>query len=151
MPQSWATSFPLEAGRSPHVSKGKSMKIATLIARYLLGLVFLVFGLNGFLHFIPAQPLPPGPAGQFAGALLASHYFLVVSALQVAGGVLLLVNRYVPLALVLLGPVIANIFFFHLLMDKSGLPRAIVVVILWGILFLRHRQYFSGIFVQRTS
>jgi len=55
------------------------MKIAALIARYLLGLVFFVFGLNGFLHFIPAQPLPPGPAGQFAGALLASHYFLVVS------------------------------------------------------------------------
>ena len=127
------------------------MKIATLIARYLLGLVFLVFGLNGFLHFIPAQPLPPGPAGQFAGALIASHYFLVVAAVQLAGGVLLLVNRYVPLALVLLGPVVANIFFFHLLMDRRGLPLAIVVVILWGILFLRHRQYFSGIFVQRTA
>jgi putative oxidoreductase len=127
------------------------MKIAALIARYLLGLVFLVFGLNGFLHFIPAQPLPPGPAGQFAGALMASHYFLVVSAVQVAGGVLLLVNRYVPLALVLLGPVVVNIFFFHLLMARSGLPLAIVVVILWGILFLRHRQSFSGIFLQRTS
>jgi putative oxidoreductase len=127
------------------------MKIAALIARYLLGLVFLVFGLNGFLHFIPAQPLPPGTAGQFAGALMASHYFLVVSAVQVAGGVLLLVNRYVPLALVLLGPVIVNIFFFHLLMNPHGLPLAIVVVILWGILFLRHRQSFSGIFVQRTS
>jgi putative oxidoreductase len=127
------------------------MKIAALIARFLLGLVFLVFGLNGFLHFIPAQPMPPGPAGQFAGALLASHYFLVVAALQVAGGVLLLVNRYVPLALVLLGPVVANIFFFHLLMDRRGLPLAIVVVILWGILFLRNRQHFAGIFVQRTS
>jgi putative oxidoreductase len=127
------------------------MKIAALIARFLLGLVFLVFGLNGFLHFIPAPPPPPGPAGQFSGALLASHYFLVVSALQVAGGLLLLVNRYVPLALVLLGPVIVNILCFHLLMYRTGLPLAIVVVILWGILFLRHRQYFSGIFVQRTS
>jgi putative oxidoreductase len=127
------------------------MKIAALIARFLLGLVFLVFGLNGFLHFIPMQPLPAGPAGQFLGALFASHYVLVVSALQLAGGILLLVNRYVPLALVLLGPVIVNILFFHLLMDRSGLLLAIVIVILWGILFLRHRQYFSGIFVQRTS
>ena len=127
------------------------MKIAALIARYLLGLVFLVFGLNGFLHFIPAQPLPPGPAGQFSGALLVSHYFLVVSALQVAGGLLLLVNRYVPLALVLLGPVIVNILCFHLLMYRAGLSMAVLVAILWGILFLRHRQSFSGIFVQRTS
>jgi putative oxidoreductase len=127
------------------------MKIAALIARYLLGLVFLVFGLNGFLHFIPAPPPPPGPAGQFSGALLASHYFLVVSALQVAGGLLLLVNRYVPLALVLLGPVIVNILCFHLLMYRTGLPMAVLVAILWGILFLRHRQYFSAIFVHRTS
>jgi putative oxidoreductase len=127
------------------------MKIAALIARFLLGLIFLVFGLNGFLHFIPAPPPPPGPAGQFSGALLASHYFLVVSALQVAGGLLLLVNRYVPLALVLLGPVIVNILCFHLLMYRTGLPMAVLVAILWGILFLRYRQYFSGIFVQRTS
>jgi putative oxidoreductase len=127
------------------------MKIAALIARFLLGLVFFVFGLNGFLHFIPAPPPPPGPAGQFSGALLASHYFLVVSALQVAGGLLLLVNRYVPLALVLLGPVIVNILCFHLLMYRTGLPMAVLVAILWGILFLRHRQYFSAIFVHRTS
>ncbi len=127
------------------------MKIAALIARLLLGLVFLVFGMNGFLRFLPMPPLPPGTTGQFLGALIASHFSLVVSAFQVAGGALLLVNRYVPLALVLLGPVIVNIFFFHLLMDRSGLPLAAVVVILWGILFLRHRQHFSCIFVQRTS
>lgn len=127
------------------------MKIAALIARILLGLVFSVFGLNGFLHFIPMGPLPSGPAGQFLDALMQSHYVFVVSALQVAGGVLLLVNRYVPLALVLLGPVIVNIFFFHLFMDRGGLPLAILVVILWGIVALRHRQYFSGIFVQRAT
>ena len=74
------------------------MKIAALIARLLLGLIFVVFGLNGFLHFIPG-PMPSGLAGQFIGALFQSHYVLVVSALQVAGGVLLLVNRYVPLGL----------------------------------------------------
>jgi putative oxidoreductase len=152
--QGWPSACPGPVGdarRTPFASKGKSMKIAALIARYLLGLVFFVFGLNGFLHFIPQPPLPPGTAGQFAGALLASHYFLVVSALQLAGGVLLLVNRYVPLALVLLGPVVVNILCFHLLMDRHGLPPGIVVAILWGILFFRHRQHFSGIFVQRTS
>ena len=126
------------------------MNVAALIARLLLGLVFLAFGLNGFLNFMPGA-LPPGPAGEFLRLLAQSHYDLVVSALQVAGGVLLLVNRYVPLALVLLGPVIVNIFLYHLLLDPSGLPVVILVVILWGIVFLRHRQYFSGIFVQRAS
>jgi putative oxidoreductase len=127
------------------------MKIAALIARILLGLIFLVFGLNGFLHFIPMGPMPGGTAGQFIGALFQSHYVYIVSALQVAGGVLLLLNRYVPLGLVLLGPVIVNIVLFHLLMDPKGLPLAIVLVILWGILAFRNRQYFSGIFVQRTQ
>ena len=126
------------------------MKIATLIARILLGLIFVVFGLNGFLNFIPMGPLPKGLAGQFIGALAQSHYLLVVAALQVAGGVLLLVNRFVPLALVLLGPVIVNIFLYHVFLDPSGMPVAIVVIILWGIVFYRHRQYFSGIFVQRA-
>jgi putative oxidoreductase len=127
------------------------MKIAALIARILLGLIFFVFGLNGFLNFIPMGPLPTGTAGQFIGALFQSHYVYFVSGLQVAGGVLLLVNRYVPLGLVLLGPVIVNIVLFHLLMDLKGLPLATVVVILWGIVAFRHRQYFSGIFVQRTQ
>ncbi|HET9001854.1 MAG TPA: hypothetical protein VFP86_19595 [bacterium] len=126
------------------------MNIAALIARMLLGLVFLVFGLNGFLNFIPGS-LPSGPAGQFLSLLIQSHYDLVVSALQLAGGVLLLVNRYVPLALVLLGPVIVNIVLFHLLMYPDGLPLAVPVAILWGIVALRHRQYFSGIFVRRAS
>ena len=125
------------------------MKIVVLIARILLGLVFFLFGLNGFLNFIPGS-LPSGPAGQFLSLLAQSHYDLFVSALQLAGGVLLLVNRYVPLALVLLGPVIVNIVLFHLLMDPSGLPLAAVVVLLWGIVALRHRQYFSGIFVRRA-
>src|SRR5258708_39503982 len=125
------------------------MKIAALIARILLGLAFVVFGLNAFLHFIPG-PMPSGIAGQFAGALVESRYFIVIGALQVLGGALLLVNRYVPLALVILGPVIVNILFFHLLMAPSGLPQALVVVILWGIVAARHWQYLSPILTQRT-
>ena len=126
------------------------MKIVILIARILLGLIFVVFGLNGFLNFISMGPMPSGLAGQFVGALALSHYFWVVAALQVAGGALLLVNRFVPLGLVLLGPVIVNIVLYHVFLNPSGAVLAIVVVILWGIVFYGHRQYFSGIFVPRT-
>ena len=126
------------------------MKIVTLITRLLLGLIFVVFGLNGFLNFINMGPMPSGLAGQFIGALAQSHYFWVVAALQVAGGALLLLNRFVPLALVLLGPVIVSIILYHVFLNPSGAGLAIVVIILWGIVFYSHRQYFSGIFVQRT-
>ena len=126
------------------------MKIASTIARYLLGLVFLVFGLNGFLHFIPMPPPKGLAAQQFGGAIFSSHYWVVVFGLQVLGGVLLLINRYVVLALVLLGPVIVNIFFFHALMAPEGLPLAVVVVVLWTILAARYKQYLAPIFVQRA-
>jgi len=125
------------------------MKIVILIARLLLGLVFVVFGLNGFLNFIKG-PMPTGLAGQFVGALVLSHYFWVVAAIQVAGGVLLLVNRYVPLGLVLLGPVIVNIICYHVFLNPSGAVPAAVVAVLWFIVFYWNRQHFSGIFVQRV-
>jgi uncharacterized membrane protein YphA (DoxX/SURF4 family) len=126
------------------------MKILTLIARILLGLVFVVFGLNGFLNFLNMGPLPSGLAGQFIGALVLSHYFWVVAALQVAGGALLLVNRFVPLGLVLLGPVVVNIILYHVALNPTGIALAIVVAILWLIVFYAHRQHFAGMFVQRT-
>jgi putative oxidoreductase len=126
------------------------MKIAALISRVLLGLIFLVFGLNGFLNFIPMPP-PTGIAGQFFGAIFASHYFVVIFGLQVIGGLLLLINRYVPLALVLLAPIIVNIFSFHALMAPAGLPLAIAVVVLWGIVALRNKQRFAGIFTEQPA
>ena len=127
------------------------MKIASVIARYLLGLIFLVFGLNGFLHFIPMPPPKGALAAQFGGAIFASHYWVVVFGVQVIGGILLLVNRFVVLALILLGPVIVNIFFFHALMAAEGLPLACVVVVLWVILAVHYKQYLSGIFVQKAA
>ena len=126
------------------------MKIVTLIARILLGLVFLVFGLNGFLNFLNLGPMPTGLAGQFMGALFMSHYYWVVAALQIAGGLLLLVNRFVPLALVLLGPVIVNIICYHVFLNPNGAVPAAVVTVLWFVVFYGKRQYFSGIFAQRT-
>src|SRR5258707_11697292 len=100
------------------------MRIVTLIARILLGLVFLVLGLNGFLNFLSMGPMPTGLAGQFIGALILSHYFWVVAGLQVAGGLLLLVNRFVPLGLVLLGPVIVNIILYHVFLNPTGIGFA---------------------------
>jgi putative oxidoreductase len=124
------------------------MKIASLVARLLLGLIFVVFGLNGFLHFIKA-PMPTGIAGQFVGAIFASGYWAVIFGVQVIGGVLFLANRFVPLALVLIGPVIVNILAIHGLMGAPGLPLAIVVAVLWVIVAIRNKQHLAGIFVQR--
>jgi hypothetical protein len=89
-------------------------------------------------------------AGQFMGALFVSHYYWVVAGLQVIGGALLLVNRFVPLALVLLGPVIVNILCYHVFLNHSGAGFAAVVTILWFVVFYAKRQYFSGIFAQRA-
>jgi putative oxidoreductase len=127
------------------------MRIAALIARILLGLIFFVFGLNGFLHFIPMGPMPTGLSGQYITVMMQSHYLYFVAAVQVVGGALLLIGRYVPLGLTLLGPVIVNILLYHLLMDLKGIPMAIIVTILWAIVAYRNRQYFSGLFAQKTA
>ena len=95
------------------------MKVATIVARVLLGLVFVVFGSNIFLHFIPMPPPPPGLLGDFSKALFLSHYLHVVAVFQIVGGLLLLVGRFVPLGLVLLAPVIVNIDLVHILMDPQ--------------------------------
>jgi hypothetical protein len=126
------------------------MKIAVVIARILVGVVFVFFGLNGFLQFLKA-PLPTGLAGQFLMALFQSHYVWFICAVQIVGGVLLLVNRYVPLALALLGPVIVNIILYHLLLNPAAAQLAVVVTILWLFLFYRYRKNFSGLFVQKPA
>ena len=124
------------------------MKTASTVARYLAGVIFLVFGLNGFLHFIPLPP-PSGVAGQFMGALFVSHYLTLIFALQVIGAVLLLANRYVPLALAILAPVIVNILSFHALMAPSGLPLALFVTVLWALVFVYVRSAFAPLFQAR--
>jgi putative oxidoreductase len=124
------------------------MRTASVIARYLAGVIFLVFGLNGFLNFIPLPP-PGGIAGQFMGALYASHYLWVIFAFQVIAAVLLLANRYVPLAVAVLAPVIVNILFFHALMAPSGLPLALFVAVLWAVIFVDVRPAFAGLFQAR--
>ncbi len=126
------------------------MKIVTTVARFLLGVVFMVFGLNGFLNFIPAMPLP-GLAGQFASVLAASHYAVPVFVIQVGCGLLFLVNRYVPLALTLIGPVIVNILIFHVTMNPSGIGPGALAAVCWLIVFYKFRRAFAGIFVSQME
>jgi hypothetical protein len=127
------------------------MKIVTAIARYLLALIFVVFGSNMFLQFIKMGPLPPGLAGQFAGVLFASHYFYVVGALMVVSGILFLVNRYVGLGLTLLGPVLFNILVYHLLMDPGGIGMGAFATLLWFLVAWEHRVVFARLFAARLE
>ncbi len=120
------------------------MKIVTIIARILLGLIFLVFGCNGFLHFIhpppPANPL----AVQYFTALAATGYLSVVFAFQILGGLLVLIG-FVPLGLVILCPIIVNIVLFHGCMAPEGLPLALVCALLALFLIWRYWANFAGI------
>src|SRR6266403_894911 len=121
------------------------MKIIATIARIILGSVFVFFGLNFFLQFLHMPPPPSGPAGDFAKALFVSHYFYVVGALQLVGGLLCLSGRFVPLGLTLLGPVIVNILLFHILLNPAGLLLAIIVTVLALIVLWHHRAAFAGL------
>jgi putative oxidoreductase len=122
------------------------MKYAIIIARVLLGLVFVVFGSNAFLHFIPMPPMQ-GQAGAFIGALISSGYIYVIAVLQVVGGLLLLIGaRFVSLGLTLLGPVIVNIMLYHIFLDPSGLAMACLIFILALFLLWVYRYRFPAIF-----
>lgn len=121
------------------------MNVLTVIARVLLGLVFVVFGSNAFLHFIPVPPMPPTPGGNFMTALFESGYVYGIAVFQVLGGLLLLIGRYVPLGLTLLGPVIVNINLYHIFMDRAGTPVALVVSLIALFLLWRYREAFAGL------
>lgn len=127
------------------------MKIVTVIARILLGLTFLVFGLDKFYPFIPQGPMPAGAAGQFMGALFTTHYIMAVGVFETVGGLLLLINRYVPLGLCLLAPVIVNILLTGTLLTHTALGSGIVVAILWILVYLRVRSAFAGIYQAKTA
>ncbi len=120
------------------------MNIASAFARFLIALIFFVFGLNVFLHFIPMPP-PSGLAGDFMKAMFFSGYMNVVGALEVAGAILLLFKNRTPLALILLIPVIVNIVLFHIFMAPSGLPMAVVVTVLSLVVLWDYRPVFLPI------
>ena len=127
------------------------MKIVIHTARVLLAVMFLVFGLNGFFHFLPQGPLPSGLAGQFFGVLVASHYFVAICLVQVVSGILFLVNRYVPLALVLIAPVIVNILLYHVLMNPGGILPGALAAVFWLVVAYGVRLAFAGILQKRVQ
>jgi uncharacterized membrane protein YphA (DoxX/SURF4 family) len=120
------------------------MKIFEIITRVLLGLVFVVFGSNAFLHFIHPPPMS-GPSGDFINAMVDTGYVKVVGFCQVAGGLTLLVGRFIPLGLTLLGPVIVNILCYHIFLSHEGWQVASVVAALALFLLWRHRANFAGL------
>ena len=123
------------------------MKYVIIIARVLLGLLFVVFGLNGFLHFMGPMPEMQGQAGAFITALASSGYIYVIAFLQVVGGLCLLLGaRFVPLGLTLLGPVIVNIVLFHVFLEPAGLPMTIAISALALFLLWIYRFKFPAIF-----
>ena len=127
------------------------MKTTSTVARYLLGLMFTVFGLNGFLNFIH-QPPPANPlATQFFVAVSASHFAAFFFAVQVLGGLLLLSGRFVPLALTLLAAVLYNILAFHLTMAPATIAPGLVASVLWILVFLQYRESFTGIFTAKPA
>ncbi len=127
------------------------MKIVSIIARYLLGLMFTVFGLNGFLNFIH-QPPPTNPlALQFFGAIIASHFAAFFFVVQLIGGLLLLSGFFVPLALTLLAAELYNILAFHLTLAPASIAPALVASVLWVLIFLQYRESFKDVLAAKPA
>jgi putative oxidoreductase len=129
------------------------VKVLALICQVLLGLMFIVFGLNGFLHFMPMGPTPPpdSPIGKFFSVMMGSGWMAIVSGLQVLGGLLVIAGVTAPLGLVLLGPIIFNALLFHILLAGGhGIGPAAFAAVLEVVLIYAYRAYFAGIFSVRA-
>ena len=126
------------------------MKVLAIICQVLLGLMFIVFGLNGFLHFIPMNATPPPPdslPGKFMASMMGSGWMHIVSGLEVLGGLLVLVGITAPLGLVILAPITINALLFHVLMAGGhGIGPAAAAAVLELVLIYAYRAYFAGLF-----
>lgn len=127
------------------------MKIVRIIARILLGAIFVFFGSNLIHPFLPMTPPPPGPMRDYMNGLFLSHYIIAIGVFQVIGGLLMLINRYVPLGLVILAPILVNILLVHFLMAPSGIPLACFVTLLWFLVYWQVRSAFRGIFMAKVE
>ena len=107
------------------------MKIVSLIARILLGALFVFGGANHLFNFVPAQPLPPGAAGQFLAGMIGTGYLTFIGVMEVLGGLLIIIQQFVPFGLTILGPIVVNIFVIEALIMPKAIPVALVMVVLW--------------------
>ncbi len=127
------------------------MRVLTAGMRILLGAIFLFFGLNHLFNFLPSGPMPSGTAGQLLCAMTAAKYFYLVGLCEAVPGLLLLINRFVPLALLILATVIVNIDFVDITLAHMGIPMGALVTILWLYVAYRYRSAFSGVVKQRVE
>jgi hypothetical protein len=115
------------------------MKKASMAVRILMGLMFFIFGLNGFLHFLPMPPME-GEAAEFIGLLMTSKLFFVIKTMEVACAILLLWNQYTTIAYLLLAPIIFNIFWFHVTLAPQGAPMGILLLAMEGFLLWSNKK-----------
>jgi putative oxidoreductase len=126
------------------------MKRAVVVARILLGLIFVVFGLNGFFLFItPPEHTPVG--NDFINLLVSTGFMYVEKTFEIIGGALLLLDLYVPLGLAILAPIVVSILLFHLLMERNTLVIGVVPFLLWFFLVWAYRWQFAPLLVRRAD
>ena len=130
----------------------KIKSIAVISTRILLGLIYFVFGLNFFFHFLPTPPSSGGVADAFTGGLFQSGYFFpMLKGIEVVLGAFLLIGLFVPLALVVLMPISVNILLFHAFLTPGNTLMGIVIVVIHVYLAWAYRDYYKPLFNRRTS
>ena len=122
-----------------------------VISRYLLGLIFFVFGLNGFLMFIPMPPPKPEMAKLFEGIMAFEYMMPLVKGIEVLAGVMLLFDLFVPMVLIFLSPIVVNIILVHALLEPDGLPMALGIMVLMAILGKAYFKYFASLFTMKAT
>ncbi len=146
-----STTVPAASAEKPAPSA--FVRYLPTIGRILLGLPLVVFGLNGFLNFIPPPPTPlPAGATAFITALVDTGYMMpLIGVTHLVVGTLLLLNRFVPLALILFAPFLVHSVAFHAALERSGLPMSLVFVALTLALAWHHRRAYTPLFTARSS
>ncbi|MEH6537735.1 MAG: DoxX protein [Psychroserpens sp.] len=126
------------------------MKTTQNILRFFFGIFLLTFGLNGFLHFMPIPEMTP-EGGEFIGALIKAGYIMpIVAILQIVIGLLLIVNKYVPLALVVIFPILLNAFLLHLVLDIGGISGALIAITLNVFLCISYKENYMTLLKSKS-